>query len=61
MKISKIVLASMVSASCLVGCKNKLEVKNKTKAEIEKVKKDSIKKSEQEIHNSQNCPACGMG
>lgn len=63
MKISNVVLASMVSASFFVSCKNNSESKNKTKAEIEKIKQDSIEKADAEMAKNigQNCPACGMG
>jgi hypothetical protein len=58
MKISNIVLASMVSATFLVSCKPSIDDKksiNEKKKISEKAKKDSI------IINAQNCPACGMG
>ncbi len=62
MKIPNVVLASMVSASFFVSCKNNTVVKNKTKAEIEKIKQDSIKKVNAEMDKKINgCRACGMG
>ncbi len=63
MKISNVVIASMISASFFVNCKSDKSTKIKSKAEIEKIKQDSIAKADVEMAKNigQNCPACGMG
>ncbi len=61
MKISKVVLASMVSASFLTSCKNNLESKKTSKAQINKINQDSLTKIDSSVYNGNNCPACGMG
>ncbi len=61
MKISNLVLASMVSASFLTSCKNNIEPKKISKAKLYKINQDSLKKNDSTVYNGNNCPACGMG
>lgn len=63
MKISKIVLASMISATLMVNCVNKKTPKKVVKTKTDSTKTDSLTtKSDSIVHqNLNNCPACGMG
>lgn len=61
MKISNLVLASMVSASFLNSCKNNVESKKVSKTKFNKINQDSLKKNDTTVYNGNNCPACGMG
>lgn len=61
MKISNVILASMVSTSFLTSCKNNIESKKISKAKLDKIYQDSLTKIDSTVYNGNNCPACGMG
>ena len=58
MKISNLVLASMVSATVLVSCKTNPDDKKQI---VEKQKKLNQQKNDSLLNDANNCPACGMG
>ena len=58
MKISSLVLASMVSATVLISCKTNPDDKKKI---VEKQKKLDQQKNDSLLNHANNCPACGMG